>query len=97
MSVQAMAWVIEHAPCSGSDFVVLLMIANHAHSDGTGAYPSIATLAKESRIKDRQVSNVLRNLEKQGLIETKKQGGPHRVNLYTMKMDDAKIAPSMMQ
>ena len=51
-----MSWVIEKSSQKGSNLLVLLMIANHAHTDGTGAYPAIPTLAAESRLSAIQSS-----------------------------------------
>lgn len=62
MSVQAISWVIEKSKHKGNSFVVLLMIANHARSDGTGAWPSIKTLARESRISERTVQRTIKRL-----------------------------------
>jgi hypothetical protein len=44
MSVEAVAWALR-VPVGGNAKVVLLGIANHAHHDGTEAYPSLQTLA----------------------------------------------------
>jgi hypothetical protein len=84
MSVQAMSWVIEHSKHKGNAFVVLLMIANHARADGTGAWPSVKTLAKEARISSRSVQNTLRRLERSGELQTSIAEGPKGSNLYSL-------------
>lgn len=86
MSVQAMSWVIEHSQHKGSSFVVLLMIANHAHSDGSGAYPSFDTLARESRITVRQVTNIIPLLERSRELTVQRGAGPHGTHLYSLSM-----------
>jgi hypothetical protein len=53
---------------------VLLMIANHAHSDGTGAYPGMKTLAREARIDERQARRCVRELERSGELLTRQPG-----------------------
>lgn len=87
-----MSWVIEHSKHKGNAFVVLLMIANHAKSDGTGAWPSVSTLAKEARISSRSVQYVTRRLERSGELETKVACGPGGSNLYSLPAY-AKLAP----
>ena len=89
MSVQAISWVIECSRHKGNSFVVLLMIANHARSDGTGAWPSVKTLAKESRVAERTVQRTIKRLkifqhgfEPELVVEEGK--GPHGCNLYTI-------------
>lgn len=69
MSARVSGWVWEHAPVKSGELVVLLALADNAHDDGGGAYPSQATLAAKSRMSDRQVRNCLRALEAAGLIE----------------------------
>lgn len=89
ISVQAISWVIEHSRHKGNSFVVLLMIANHARSDGTGAWPSIGTIAKESRISDRTVQRTIKRLSRyQNGFETElcvhTGKGPHGCNMYSL-------------
>lgn len=69
MSVKVSGWVWEHAPVKSGELVVLLKLADCAHDDGSGAYPSQAELAEKSRMSERQVRNCLTALEGLGLIE----------------------------
>jgi hypothetical protein len=88
LSVQAISWVIDQSKHKGNTFVVLLMIANHAKSDGTGAWPSIHTIAKESRLSDRTVQRCIKRLSlnwkkiwpPELIVRTGK--GPYGSNLY---------------
>lgn len=68
MSVQALSWVLEHSEARLADRLVLLCLADHAKADGTGAWPSIATIAHHARISRRQVSYSLAALEQAGAI-----------------------------
>jgi hypothetical protein len=86
VSVQAMSWVIEKSRHKGSSFVILLMTANHAKADGTGAWPSVRTLARESRISERQARNCLRRLEESGELKTDDGAGPGGTNLYSLPL-----------
>ena len=86
MSVQAISWVIEYSRHKSGDLVVLLMIANHARSDGTGAWPSTETLARESRMQRRQVQRCIRRLEDSGELFTQRAAGPGGANLYSLPL-----------
>lgn len=84
LSVQAISWVIDHSQHKLGNLVVLLMVANHARSDGTGAWPSLSTLARECRMSERGVRYCLRILEKSGELLTNRGAGPHGCNLYSL-------------
>jgi hypothetical protein len=79
-----MSWVIENSRHKGSEFVVLLMIANHAHSDGTGAWPAAETLARESRITARHVLRIIPRLIASGELNVQRGDGPRGTNLYSL-------------
>jgi hypothetical protein len=87
MSIQAMTWVIKNSRHKGSSFVVLLMIANHTHSDGSGAFPSFECLAQESRITPRQIANIIPILERSGELFVEHAKGPGGTNLYSLRME----------
>lgn len=64
--------------------LVFLTIATYANSDGTRAYPSEETLAKECGIKPRQIRNVITWLENEGWIEVGYKKGPRGTNVFTV-------------
>lgn len=69
MSWQATAWAIEQPEVkSPLTLVVLLCLANYAGEDGTNAFPSIETLARNSRMSGRSVQRHLTKLAEMGLI-----------------------------
>jgi Helix-turn-helix domain len=82
LSVQAISWVIDHSKSKANPFVVLMMIANHAKSDGTGAWPSVRLLAKECRLNERTVQRSMLTLVKLGELRVAKGQGPYGTNLY---------------
>lgn len=84
LSVQAISWVIDESKHKLGNLVVLLMIANHAKSDGSGAWPSVPTLARESRMSERQVQRCIRLLEKSGELQVSNGTGPHGCNVYAI-------------
>ena len=94
LSVQAISWVLTHSKSKLGARLVLLSIANHARDDGTGAWPSIATLTKESLMSEREVRYCLRSLERCGELQTQIRCGPYGTNMYSLpQMVGAKSAP----
>jgi hypothetical protein len=59
MSIKCMTRVWEHSRMKGSALLLELAIADHAHDDGSGAWPSQETLAKKTRLSVRQVRRLL--------------------------------------
>jgi len=66
VSVQALTWVLDRSPAEHADRLVLLSLANHAHADGTNAYPSVPTIAREARLGTRAVQYALQSLLRAG-------------------------------
>lgn len=82
MSIKVMAQVWATSTQKGSALLLLLAIADHAHDDGSGAYPSVATLAHKTRMGERQTRFLVGRLAKSGEIAVEKNAGPGGVNLY---------------
>lgn len=94
MSVQATTWVWNHSQATESAFLVLLALADHAHPDGTHAYPSLASLQRMTRLSERTVRYALRTLESIGEIEiTREGGGRGRTTEYRLSGMGAVLAP----
>lgn len=70
MSVHATSWVLKHSDERLANRLVLLVLADHAHEDGSKSFPSVATIAAEARLSRRAVQNCLRDLEENGSIST---------------------------
>ena len=76
MSVEAISWALNLAPVpadrggqpSSACKFVLVGLANHAGPDGTGAFPSVATLVRYTGLSERTVRTCLDRLEAQGII-----------------------------
>src|ERR1039458_10597198 len=77
MSNEAQAWVGQKSKAKGSELLVLYIIANHAHPDGSGSWPSVRTIAAESKMSERGVRYIIERLEGLGDIEVErvKHGG----------------------
>lgn len=85
MSIKAMTWAMQEAPVEDAGPAhVLLVLADHANDDGTGAFPSVDTIAWKTRMGERTVQRHLRALEKQGLI---RKGNQKLAELYIERED----------
>ena len=70
MSIEAINWALNHAPCENStQKLVLFALANHAHPDGTSAFPSVARIMRYTLLSERAIRLHLAGLEELGLIE----------------------------
>ena len=86
MSITAMTWVWNHSSHKQGALLVMLAIADHAHDDGDGSFPSIDTLAHKARLSRRQVQTTLARLESSGELEIAKGAGPKGTNVYKVVM-----------
>jgi pyocin large subunit-like protein len=76
MSVEAISWALNLAPVpagrsgqpSRACKFVLVGLANHAGPDGTGAFPSVATLVRYTGLVERTVRTCLDQLAAAGII-----------------------------
>lgn len=94
MSVQALGWVLDHAPARSTDRLVLISIANHASSapaDGAWeSWPGIELIRREAGLdRTRTVQDALARLVAAGALERHVNGAPderirrdRRSNLY---------------
>jgi Helix-turn-helix domain len=69
MRLPVFTWVLDHSEERLGNRLVLLALAEHAHDDGTKAYPSNATLMKRTRLSERAVRDALRALERSNAVE----------------------------
>lgn len=70
MAIECVAAVINarKAPFSGGTLVVLLAMANYADPDGTNIFPSLARLARQCRMTERNVQNCIDRLLEHGVL-----------------------------
>ena len=86
MSIGVMTYIWEHSRQKGSALLLLLAIADHAHDDGSGAYPTVQRLADKSRMTGRNVQLLLKRLETNGDLIIIPNGGPFGANLYQIPL-----------
>jgi hypothetical protein len=76
-----MTRVFESSQLNGLPYYVLLVIANHETED-RGSFPSIDTIAWETRSTPRGVQKAINVARRSGELAVQIQGGPHGTNLY---------------
>lgn len=87
MSIQVIARVLPKRWGSPSRKIVALKLADVAREDGTKIYPSIATVAAEAELSERQVQRVMNEFRTEGLlIITRKGGGRLKTTEYRFDM-----------
>lgn len=69
MTFNVFSWVLDNSEAKHGDRLVLLVLAEHAHRDGSKAFPGVPTIAHEARLSERQVTASLGKLEKVGAIQ----------------------------
>jgi Helix-turn-helix domain len=70
MTLRAIMWALKDAKVGDPTAkLVLIGLADHAHDDGTAAWPSHATLAVYAEVSERTVIRKLQYLESVGLIK----------------------------
>lgn len=80
MSIQALAWVLEHSEATLADRLVLLAIANHADARGWNAWPAVDSIAREARVHRVTVFRSIEALESAGELTVRRR--PGRSNMY---------------
>lgn len=70
LSIQAYSWAIDQQLVSEpTTQLVLMCLAYYAGVDGCNAFPSVARLARDSRLSERAVQKALKRLVELGVIE----------------------------
>jgi DNA-binding transcriptional ArsR family regulator len=92
VSVRALSWALREAPVESKvELLVLIVLCDHAHDDGNGAYPSVATIARMARASESGVDVALKSLRRAGLIEAKPR--PGRTTIYRVVMTPPASGP----
>jgi hypothetical protein len=86
MAWQCMMWAHRLRLDSPIEYRVLMVLCDHAHKDGTGAWPAVATIAAEARMTERSVQRALKALRQRGLIEIDVPAARYTSAVYRMNM-----------
>lgn len=89
MSIHVMSLVWKKSRHKGSALLWLLCIADFAHDDGAGAWPSIQTQAEKTRLSTRNVQMIQQFIahQKNPEVIIDHGAGPFGVNAYVIQMD----------
>ena len=85
MSIRVMTAVFDHSQSRLADRLVLLVIADRAHDDGTGCYRSRESIAEMAGVSPRQVTESVRRLREMGELEVVARAG--QSNLYRVTLE----------
>lgn len=85
MSAEARDHVRKHSRRKGSEFHLLMAIADYADKKGQG-WPGIPRLAADLRMSERQVKRLLAKLHRTDELKVKRGAGPRGTNLYQLNM-----------
>lgn len=92
VSIKVMTDVWADADCKGSELLVLLALADFSDDEGENIYPSMQTLARKTRLSDKQVRRVIQTLVKLELLEILEPGGwkygRNRANSYRIRLEN---------
>lgn len=103
MSIQAVAWVLDHSPTRKLDRLVLIALANHADERGE-CYPSVERIAAEAGTTPVQARRILTGLAEGGHVVRIINGSPdermrkdRRTNLYRILDGGAQNVPPWLE
>jgi hypothetical protein len=95
LSIQAIVWVIEYSESTLGARHVLISIANHADRTGGKAFPSLETIALESRLSESAVRQGIKELVLIGELRIDKRGtGRGNKTIYSLAKMAEKVSNS---
>lgn len=89
-SIRLQNAIVENVDLRGGEYFLLVFMSRYAADDGTRVFPSVATLAKDSRQDERSVRRQLRGLEAKGFI---RRVGTSRHNTFNYSIVVSKCYP----
>jgi hypothetical protein len=96
MSIEMMTLVWRHSRNKGSVLLMELAIADHAHDDGKGAYPSVFRLTRYARLSERNVQYLVRKLTASKEVTIIPNGGPKGTNAFEINVRLLKRLPDVI-
>jgi hypothetical protein len=89
VSIRAVIWALRGTTVTGSDLVVLIVLALHTRHEPRDdrAWPSVETIAELAHLHPRNVQRCLRRLEAHGLIVAERRGvGRENPTVYRLPL-----------
>lgn len=84
MSWQATQAVLTHSQATGTERLVLFVLATYADAETGEAWPSVAAIAQGAALKERQTQALLRRLEQSGEVTAEVGRGRKNTTVYTL-------------
>lgn len=81
MSVRCISEVLERSGHSGTELLMLVVLADYSDDSGN-SYPSVASLARKCRMSGRNANYILSALQASGELRVMKNEGPKGTNRY---------------
>lgn len=97
MSIKVMTWVWDNSKHEGTELLAELSLADWANDDGV-CWPNLTRIAKRTRVKTRQATNIIHQLEAAGTLYV--QRGIGRISsryLLIMGRSAAELVPVLME
>lgn len=88
MSVLASTWAWQQQITPNLK-LMLVALADHAHDDGRGAWPSVELLSAKTGYSERQVTRNLKDLVTAGVIRIERQATRHRPTEYALNISES--------
>lgn len=87
MSGYVMGTILKYSRSRGTSRIVAVVIGDCCQDNGTGAYPSIGTIAARAGTSERTAQRSIADLEELGEVRVIKNAGPKRQNRYQINID----------
>lgn len=88
MAIKLVVRIMEEADLPRPWAAVLISMADNASEDGRHCFPSVDLIAWKAGYKPRQVINILRDMEKAGVIVKVRDAAQHRATEYQIMIDN---------
>lgn len=85
MSVRVISQVFDRSIHSGTDLLMLVVLADYSDDEGN-SYPAVASLARKCRMKPRNANYILKALQESGELRVLKNEGPRGTNRYRIML-----------
>jgi hypothetical protein len=93
MSVEAISWVWKFSRSRLAARLLMLRIANNADENGCNSWHTVPSMARATKLSERQVTRASRTLEALGEITVAFNAGPNGANVYTLVGMGDKLSP----
>lgn len=84
MAINWVEGVLENSNHTGTNLLLMILLAESANRDTGCCYPGIPTLARLMRCSERNVQKRIADLVESGEITVRRNGSHARTNLYTL-------------